>query len=447
MASSSQSRREFLKRTSVTVAALGAAGMLRRVFGDGWETKPNIVVFMCENVSPFLHCYGDPNGSTPTLDSFAEQSVVYTNAFTVFGVCAPSRASLWSGMSATTIGAQHMRCSAHLPAELVSWPALLRESGYETIRADKGDSRGAEKGNLWSAVGAYWWDRKPLPGWRDYDGSKPFFYQHGYGATHEGHLYHPHTDDTTSRETLPAYLPDTPTAHKMMNTMYEKYREMDDEFKMVLDALHSDGLDDDTIVIFTSDHGCGLSRMKRWPYDSGTRVPFVVRFPEKNRRPGRDLPGTTCDDLISFLDLGPTFLHCAGVAAPSYMEGQPVLGPRLPSPREYVFTARGRIDERYDFVRSARDGRYRYVRNFMPWLPWYQWVAAAEGTQMMRELRGTHEQGTLRAEADQFFAPTRPREELYDTIPCTTRTKSTTSRIPKTTARCCCECAPRWPTG
>jgi uncharacterized sulfatase len=144
-------------------------------------------------------------------------------------------------------------------------------------------------------------------------------------------------------------------------------------------------------------------------------VPFIVRFPEQFRRAGRDAPGTTCDDLVSFVDLGPTFLNLAGISIPTNMQGQPVMGASTPAAREYTFSARDRIDERYDIIRSARDKRYRYVRNFMPWLPLYQYLQSPEALPLMKELRKLHEAGTLHAEAEHFFAKTRSREELYDT--------------------------------
>lgn len=181
-----------------------------------------------------------------------------------------------------------------------------------------------------------------------------------------------------------------------------------------LKELDDAGLAEDTIVMFWGDHGIGLPRAKRWLYESGTRAPIIVRIPEKWRIRGQARPGSVDRRLVSFLDLGPTVLNLAGVPVPGHMHGRPFLGAKLPPPRQYIHGARDRMDERYDLIRAVRDGRYRYVRNFMPHVPYYDHIRTAEQGPTMKELRRLHAEGALPPAAAQFMAPRKPAEELYD---------------------------------
>ena len=183
----------------------------------------------------------------------------------------------------------------------------------------------------------------------------------------------------------------------------------------ILQQLEEDGLADDTIVIFWSDHGDGLPRAKRWIYDSGTHVPMIVRIPEKISQGDYGKPGTVDKRLVSMIDLGPTVLNLAGLEVPGHMHGQPFLGEEPTATAKYVHAARDRIDERYDMVRMVRDDRYRYMRTYMPWYPTLRLINYAENNAIRQEMRRLYAEGTLKPEAAQFLAPTRPYEQLYDT--------------------------------
>ncbi|MFQ6096249.1 MAG: sulfatase-like hydrolase/transferase, partial [Armatimonadota bacterium] len=204
------------------------------------------------------------------------------------------------------------------------------------------------------------------------------------------------------------YYPDTTQTRTDWAHYFELITAMDHMAHDILAELEEDGLADDTIVFFWSDHGVGLPRAKRWVYDSGTRVPLIVRVPDKFRLPDQAEPETVSDQLVSLIDLGPT------VTIPEHVHGQPFLGPDLPAPRDYVYAARDRMDERYDIIRSVRDRRYRYVRNYEPFKPYYQHIAYAEVGPTMKELRRLHAQGALPPAAEQFMADHKPVEELYD---------------------------------
>jgi N-sulfoglucosamine sulfohydrolase len=219
---------------------------------------------------------------------------------------------------------------------------------------------------------------------------------------------------------LPPYYPDTPVVRRDWARYYDLITLMDKEVGRILQQLEVDGLAEDTIVFFWSDHGRGLPRGKRWVYDSGMKVPLIVRVPEKWRKRARPdaldalQPGTVNDDLLSLFDIGPTVLKLAGLSVPKYMQARPFLGEK-PRPREYVFAHRDRMDEAVDIIRGVRDKRFKYVRNFMPHVSYGQDNDYMNQMPTMREMRRLHAEGKLVGAQTQYFRTTKPVEELFDT--------------------------------
>src|SRR6185437_14087210 len=191
---------------------------------------------------------------------------------------------------------------------------------------------------------------------------------------------------------------------------------MDQQAGELLRQLEADGLAGDTIVFFFSDHGAGMPRSKRWLYESSTRVPLIIRFPAQLAAPAPGQPGTVTDRLVSFVDFGPTVLSLAGVAVPAQMQGTPFLGAQAGAPRRYVYGFRDRMDERYDLIRSVRDDRYRYIRNYMPHLPWFheQHISYLYQMPTMAAWQRLADAGALSGPTAVFMAPSKPTEELYD---------------------------------
>jgi arylsulfatase A-like enzyme len=414
-------RREVLKTVGAGVVAATLGSWDRPSAQEGDRVRPNILWISCEDISPHLGCYGDENARTPTLDALAEQGTRYTRAFTVAGVCAPSRSGIISGMYPSSLGSTFMRCQAKLPDHVKCFPEYLRQAGYYCSNNSKTDYNFRHPPSAWdeSSNKAHW--RKRAEG-------QPFFAVFNLTMTHEsqyrtrGEEYakkigrlKPEDRQDPSKLSLPPYYPDTPEARQDWAQYYELVTVMDYRAGDILRQLEEDGLADDTIVFFWSDHGVGLPRAKRWLYDSGTHVPLIVRIPEKLRVDGQGQPASTDGRLICFIDLGPTVLNLAGVPVPEHMQGIPFLGADLSPPRRYVFGARDRIDEREDMVRTVRDERFRYVRNFKPYFPYSTHVSYAEQTPTMKDLRRLHAEGKLPAAAEQFMADHRPPEELYDT--------------------------------
>ncbi|MFO0906102.1 MAG: sulfatase [Pirellulales bacterium] len=379
--------------------------------------RPNILWISLEDISPDLGCYDDAYAVTPHIDRLASQGVRYTRAFAHAGVCAPSRSGIITGMYPSAIGTQHMRSQGVPPPFVRCFPEYLRAAGYYCTNDSKTDYNFAAPLTAWdeNRAGAHWRHRP--------DPSQPFFAVVNLTATHESQIrlapaaqekrresLAEHERHDPAQAVLPPYHPDTPVVRRDWANYYDNLTFTDKQVGKILQQLADDGLADSTVVFFWGDHGRGLPRAKRWIYDSGIHVPLIVRWP------GRLSAGSTCDDLVALLDLAPTCLSLAGVDIPAHFQGQAFLGPRKAErPREYVYAARDRMDETYDLIRSVRDSRYKYIRNYRPELPYAQPIAYMDEMPTMREWRKEHAAGRLTGPAALFFADRKPVEELYDT--------------------------------
>lgn len=395
------------------------------------QTRPNILWLSTEDISPDLGCYGDSYAITPNLDRLASQGARYTKAFSNAPVCAPSRSAIITGMYTTTIGSMHMRSKAVPPAGVKAFTEYLRAAGYYCTNNAKTDYNFEAPPNN-RPPDTVWDETSPRAHWRNRpDKSQPFFAVFNFTVTHESQAratpeqYAKNTERLTpaqrhdpAKAVLPPYYPDTPVVRKNWAMYYDNLTAMDYLVADVLKQLEEDGLADNTIVFFWGDHGRGLPRAKRWPYDSGTRVPLLVRWP------GQIKPGTTVDDVVMLFDLGPTALSLAGVPIPSHMQAQAFLGTQKKAPREYAFAHRDRMDEAYDMVRAVRDKRFRYIRNFNPGRPYVQYVDYLEAMPIMQELRRLNKDHFNALSPDYgkaltpaqllWMAPEKPPEELYD---------------------------------
>ena len=372
------------------------------------EDRPNILWLSAEDISPHLGCYGDLQAITPNLDQLAKEGTRYTHAFTTAGVCAPCRSGIITGMYQTTLGTHHMRCNAVLPKHIKPFTTYLRKAGYYCTNNSKKDYQFREPKDTWDESGgkAHWRKRKS---------GQPFFSVFNFTGCHESGIsgeakYKSVTQNLKASQRqdaselkLPPYYPDTPIVREDWKRNYELITAMDAWAGDLIKQLKDDGLYENTIIIFWSDHGVGLPRAKRWLYDSGTRVPLIVRQPAGE-------VGVS-DRLVSSIDFGPTVLKLAGLDIPKHMQGRSFIEGR---PRKYVFGARDRMDERYDIIRSVRDKRYRYIRNYEPLKTYYQYMNTPEKGATMKEIRRTAKAGKLPPAAKLFMATSKPTEELYD---------------------------------
>lgn len=407
-------------RFGLPLAAFFAIGVF--VGSASADDRPNILWITCEDISPNLGCYGDEYAVTPNLDGLAKQSVRYTEAYAPIGVCAPSRSTIITGMYACSIGTARMRSRGLPPASMKEFPRYLREAGYFCTNHTKTDYNFDFSKQTWDQNGkkAHWRNRAP---------GQPFFSVINLTSTHEAQIrlpedqyrervadFAPGEIHDPAQAPLPPYHPDTPAVRRDWARYADMITFMDKQVGEILKQLDDDGLADDTIVFFFSDHGAGMPRSKRWLYDSSTRVPFLVRFPEKFQELAPAQPGETTDRLINFVDLAPTVLSLAGIDAPEIMQGTAFLGPKAGEPREYVYGFRDRMDERNDMLRSVYDGRYRYIRNYRPDLPWFhdQHLNYASEMPTLRDWERLSNEGKLNGPAAIFMARTKPTEELYD---------------------------------
>lgn len=383
--------------------------------------RPNVLWLTCEDISCNLGCYGDRDAITPHLDALAKQAVRYTHAFAAAPVCAPTRSSLLLGMYATTAGSHGMRSRAALPKEVRGFPEYLRRAGYYCTNNAKEDYNFATPPGTWhvSSGKAHYRDRRP---------GQPFFAVFNNTVTHESQNRAPRdrylklTAGLTDRQrhdpakvAVPPFHPDTPAVRKDWAQHFDLITVMDRWVGDHLAALEKAGLADDTIVFFFSDHGVGLPRGKRWLYDTGLRVPLLVRFGRNVAHLAPGKPGTATDRLVSFVDFGPTVLSLCGVTAPDHMQGVAFLGKGAARPREAVYGIRDRMDERNDCSRAVRDRRYKYIRNYQPWRPWSQHVEYQELMPTMQAWRRLAAAGKLRRLEGLWMRPEKPFEELYDT--------------------------------
>ena len=375
-------------------------------------------------MSPRLGAYGDKLARTPTLDRLARESVRFTNAFTTAPVCAPSRAAIITGMFQNAIGAQHMRTTedripelpgpylAVPPFYVKAFPEYLRAAGYFTSNRAKTDYQFGVPFTIWDDIGqqAHWRNRP--------DKNQPFFSVFNIQVTHESQIFptsparkgKPLITDP-AEVPLPPYFPDTPLVRREIARVYDNIADMDTEVGELLRQLDEDGLTDNTIVFYWSDHGDGIPRSKRSLYDSGLHVPLMIRWPKN----AAVVPGSVHDQLVSFVDLAPTVLAMAGVEIPAHLQGRVLVGPKAGPEPPILFAARDRMDIEYDMMRAARDKRFLYIRNFQPELPYAGHVPYRTQSDIMQEWLRLQAEGDLSGTPALWMRTHRPAEELYDT--------------------------------
>ncbi len=380
--------------------------------------QPNILWITCEDISPFISAYGDKVVRTPNIDQLAKEGVRYTKVYTTAGVCAPSRSAIITGMYQTSIGTQHMRTiavdpkylppgvpsySAVIPDYVKCFPELLRKAGYYCTNNEKQDYQFVAPVTVWDENG-------PTASYKNRSSGKPFFSVFNFFITHESQIFS-RKDSLLVNErdvSVPVYYPDTKIVRHDIARLLTNIERMDSQVGELISLLKKDGVYDNTIIIFFSDHGGALPWMKREVLERGTHIPFIIRFP------GGKHAGTVNDELVSAVDFAPSMLSLAGVRIPDYMQGRAFLGPqKSKEPRRYIFSARDRMDEKYDRVRAVRDKQFRYIYNYMPELPFYQDLEYRLSIPMMKEFLQLRDAGALSNVQSAWFK-TKPVEELYD---------------------------------
>lgn len=374
--------------------------------------RPNVLWITTEDIGPQLGCYGDKYAVTPNLDAFARTACRYLHCWSNAPVCAPARTTIITGMYPPSLGAEHMRSMVKLPAEIRLYPQYLRDAGYYCTNNSKEDYNVEPNGKVWD-------ESSNKAHWKNRPAGKPFFAIFNHTITHESQIRNAIDPQDRIHDPagvrVPAYHPDTPAVRKDWAQYYDRITMTDKLFAQNLKELHDAGLAEDTLVFFYGDHGSGMPRGKRTACNSGLHVPLLIHVPEKWKHLATAdcVMGGTSDRLVSFVDLAPTLLSLCGVEIPAHMQGHAFLGAKATAPQPYLFGFRGRMDERIDMVRSVTDGRYVYVRNFMPHLPHGQHVNYQFQTPTTRVWYETWQAGKCNAAQSRFWQP-RETEELYD---------------------------------
>ncbi|MEP3837680.1 MAG: sulfatase [Algibacter sp.] len=328
------------------------------------EDKPNILWLVVEDMSPYLSTYGNHYTTTPTLNDFAKKSVVFTNAFSNGAQCSPARSTLISSIYAPMLATDLHREKRAVPKEFY-YPKYLKDAGYYCSNNSKTDYN-ANNGpkNIWTA------SNKKASYINREDKSEPFFSVFNYNGTHTKRIATKNTKQRDSRTIaldsvkLPPYLPDVAEIRDDIAWHYDAVNEMDGWIKSKLDELEASGEAENTIVFFYSDHGGCLPRGKAYLYDTGTRVPLMVRFPEKYRHLAGVKTPSTNNNLVGFVDFAPTIFNLLDVDIPDFMMGQPFLGKNLPEPKSEIFLYRANQEQNYIPSRALTTGRYKLIWNF-----------------------------------------------------------------------------------
>ena len=403
------------------------AGMLlSRLFGfllltltaSAETPHPNILWLIAEDFGPHLGCYGTKEVTTPVLDAMAAKGMRFTRYYTTAPVCSASRSAFNTGMYQTTIGAHNHRSHRDdgytLPKDVKLISERMKDAGYFTANVRQLPAELGFKG-----AGKTDWNfsspAKPFDSdqWNDLKAHQPFYAQLNFQETHR--TFHAPSHADPAKVEIPPYYPDHDITRKDWAAYLDTATELDKKISKVLDLLKRDGLLENTVICFVGDNGQAHVRGKQFCYEEGLNVPFIMQWPASLAAPKGFTAGAVSDRLLMSIDLTATSLNLAGVPKPSGMQGQVFLGSAAEPARQYVFGARDRCDETVFRLRTVRDARYRYIRNFTPNQPFLQANEYKEKQypvwNLIKELAAQDKLTPVQAV---LAAPTMPEEELYD---------------------------------
>lgn len=397
------------------------------------RARPNIVWILVDDMSANFSCYGEKLIETPHVDRLAREGTRFSRAFTTAPVCSPSRSALITGMYQTSIGAQNHRSGRgqlkiYLPDGVVPVPQLFKAAGYYTcIGGGAGGREEASGKRAKAGLGKtdYNFEAEGLydgPDWSGRAAGQPFFMQ----VTLAGGKLRGGTDVSArkfaataakafgaavepDRVTLPPYYPRDPVMLTDWAAYLDTCRMTDRTVGQIVARLEKEGILDQTIVVFLTDHGISHARGKQFLYDEGMHIPLVMRGPGVPKSLVRD-------DLVEHIDLAATSLAWAGIEIPTMMQGRNLFTAGF-QPRDAVFAARDRCDETVEHIRAVRTAQFKYVRNFLPERPHLQPNNYKDGKSIVQTLRALHAAGKLDPLQERLlFSLPRPKEELYDVV-------------------------------
>lgn len=367
--------------------------------------SPHIVLIHCHDLGTWLSCYDAPNAPTPTLQRLADDGVVFDRAFAASPLCTPARSALFTGMSPHRNGLVGLSHDGWRYTEGVqTLPERIRGTGCHTtlIGLQHEDPDPCVLG--FDTVGGLGFLPRAMQvaddteAWFAAHGrsAQPYFVTIGMWEVHRPWPAEDYVQFPPPSVDVPAYLPDNAYTREDLGGMYGAIQQMDTAVGRILDAIERDGDPDNTLVIFTTDHGAALPRAKGTLYDAGVQVAMVARPPRS-----WNVPPARVSSLVSHLDVAPTVLDLLGCEIPGELEGRS-LRPELtgsadPAPRT-LFLQKTYHDG-YDPMRAVRTERYKYIRNF------------TSGPQLKLS-KDLEESRTRQGMGEDHLAP-RPYEELY----------------------------------
>jgi N-sulfoglucosamine sulfohydrolase len=395
--------------------------------------RPNLLWIVAENVKLDFGCYGAQQVLTPNVDSLAARGLRFTRVFATAPACATSRSAFMTGMYQTSTDTHHMRSHRsddfRLPAGVRPLTHWLQDAGYYTanittiddhlVGTGKLDLNFVNEGSIYQ--GSDWSSLKT---------HQPYFAQVNlpeveYDIYDRQSAAKPRVEWVGEREhppiatpenvTPPPYYPDHSITRQEWARYLNSVSGLDRRVGRIIEKLRADNLEDDTVIFFFADNGRLEARGIHWCYDTGLHVPLIVVWPKNFPAPPQIKPGGVNDDVVSLLDFTATTLWIAGVTRPALMQSRIFLGPTADPPRQYAFSARDRIDETVNRIRSVREARFHYIRNYMPGQGFASLNRYKEKCflviPLMREL---YAQGQLTGPTAALMAPL-PPEQLFDT--------------------------------
>ena len=343
-----------------------------------------------------------------------------------YPVCAPSRSAIITGMYPSSIGTGNHRAyhqkrkvrpdseselefpyySSRLAEAIKPFTQILRENGYFCTNNSKTDYNFKLRKEAWdeSSKGASWEKRKK---------DQPFFAVFNFGVTHESSIWNRDKKKLKvdpNNLNVPPVFPDDSIARHALAVNYSNLIEMDIQMGKIIDKLKKQSLYDNTFIFFYSDHGGPFPRHKRAIYETGTKVPLIVKFPK-----GFKTEEKRNNDMLSFIDFAPTILSIANINIPKIYQGKPFLGfKKSLEKRKYLFTASDRFDELTDRIRAVKSKKFKYIRNYNTEKPHALNVVYRTQMNLMKHLNELNKTNSLSDKQKLWFQAPKSPEEFYD---------------------------------
>lgn len=373
----------------------------------------NVLWIIADDLGPELGCYGYEGVDTPNIDRLAAGGIRYDLAFATSPVCSASRTAFITGMYQNEAGGPHHRTwnLQPLPDDIAPVTEHFRKAGYFVANGSgNGLAKQLRRGKVdYNFVH----DAKTIfdgTDWRQRSDGQPFFAQIQIKEPHRRFVM---ANEERPGVKIPKFYPDHEVTRVDWGNYLASIELLDQRVGEVVARLKADGLDDSTAIIFFGDHGRPHVRGKQWLYDGGIHVPLIIRVP--GSKPG------VFKKQVSLLDLVPTSLSLAGIEPGAKLRGVDVLDDGFAG-HHAIYAARDRCGDAMDRIRCVRTRQWKYIVNMNPvgmsQPPSYAQTSGYKKLQypVLTLMAVLHERGELSGPQAEWFAETRPREELYDLV-------------------------------